>query len=71
MCVKNLNFENFFTFSNTFSALILGSVFNDYVVFYGDSNYTKERLGGATRIFCDYRPTNYSVSDEKRCASGR
>ena len=31
-----LNFENFSTFSKTFSTLILGSVFNDYVVFYGD-----------------------------------
>ena len=36
MCVKILNFENFSTFSKTFSTLILGSIFNDYVVFYVD-----------------------------------
>jgi len=37
VCKKILNFENFSTFSKTFSILILGSVFNDYVVFYGDT----------------------------------
>jgi len=37
VCVsKILNFENVSTFLKTFSTLILGSVFNDYVVFYGD-----------------------------------
>jgi len=35
---KKLNFENFSTFSNTFSTLILVSVFNDYVVLYGDTD---------------------------------
>ena len=41
MCVKILNFENFSTFSKTFSTLILGPVFNDYVVFYGDMQFSE------------------------------